>query len=564
MTKNKGNVVELIRVSTDAQAAEGRAGIPAQKTACKQIAQRNGLTTKWTVQIEGVSGSAVMSSPGMRKLEQIVRSGECDGIVMKEHSRLIRPENFADYALLELLKEHSVKLYTADDVLDLSTNTGQFFATVQFGMAGYERRVIRERTTAAKEELRRAGKCASADHTLPFGIGYDRENEKYYWVDHEIGRVVRLFELFTRGETRFSTLARKTGIPYTSVRYILTNPIYTGWRVYDQQRDPSTKRVDTEGKYTDARKVKRDEPIRVRVFEKGVISDDLFARARELLSLKKEMNWRRNNDQPDRFLYRGLLRCAECGSALLSISHSNGHSHHDYYVCRSAHGSRGRWDSERRVFQWRIKHNSCPCRRMRRERVDAMLDGLINARLSDPNFLYKLMRDYEQTLTSGNNRTQIERLTKEIAAAEERKRRLKVLYLKGDLDEREYETAKSSVATQIAATQKLLKDLSPEVLQISKKGLAELLSPFCEWDMLRQEDRRALLVAIVPVFKVGGYGNGRTGRAARTEILVKGFYLKLPGVPPQREARINAGDAVMVGDNDRPCSAESITSTPSR
>jgi len=126
MTNEPFNVIQLIRVSTEAQAAEGRAGVPAQKTACVQIAQRNRLTIKWTIQIEGVSGAAVMFSPGMKQLQRIVRSGECHGIVTKEHTRLIRPENFADYALLELLKEHSVKLYTTDGVLDLSTNTGQF------------------------------------------------------------------------------------------------------------------------------------------------------------------------------------------------------------------------------------------------------------------------------------------------------------------------------------------------------------------------------------------------------------------------------------------------------
>jgi DNA invertase Pin-like site-specific DNA recombinase len=555
------DVVALIRVSTDAQAAEDRAGIPAQKTACKQIAEKNGLTTKWVVQIEGVSGAAVMFSPGMKRLQQIVRSGQCHGIVMKEHTRLLRPDNFADYALLELLKDHHVRLYTTDGVLDLSTNTGQFFATVQFGMAGYERRVIRERTTAAKEELRRAGKCAGPDHTLPFGVRYDRQHDKYRWVDHEIDRVVRLFELFTEGKTKFSALARETAIPYGSIRYILTNPIYTGWRVYELQRDPSTKRIDTEGKYTDARKVKREEPIRVRIFEKGVVSEDLFARAQQLLILKRQMNWRRNNDGLDRFPYRGLIQCAECGSPLLSISHNNGRTHHDYYVCRCAHGSRGRWDVEQGKFQWRVKNNSCPCLRMQRGRVDAILDNLISTRLSDPDFLFHLMRDHELALRSGDNLVRIDRLTKEIADAEERKRRLKVLYVKGDLDEREYETVKASIGAQIAAAQKLLTEIKPDVPHVSRKALAELVSPFCEWQTLSQQDRRSLLVSVAPVFRVGGYGNGRTGRAAQTQVVVKGFYLNIAGLP---EATVSKGTAVVVSDIDRLSSAGNITSTPSR
>ena len=567
MTNNPPrHVIALIRVSTDTQAEEDKAGIPAQKTACKQIAERDGLSINWTVQIEGVSGAAVMYSPGIRELQTIVQSGQCHGIVMKEHTRLLRPDNFADYALLELLKEYQVKLYTVDGVLDLCTNTGQFMATVQFGMAGYERRVIRERTTSAKEELRRAGKCASAKHTLPFGVGYDRQKQQYFWYQDEIERVVRLFDLFTVGETTFSHLARKTGISYYSVRHILSNPIYTGWRLYDQRRDPSTKRVDREGKYTDARKVKRDEPIRVRVFPKGIISEDLFARAQELLRLKTEMRWRRNTNRPDRFNYRGRLLCAECDARLLSLTHNNGKSQRDYYVCRSTHGDRGKWDAEKQAYAWRIKNNSCRCRRMRLEQLEPKLDEFIGKHLSDPNFLLNLMRDHERALNLRDNQTRIERLTKEISDTGERKRRLKVLFIKGDLDEVEYETAKSQIATQIAAAQQTLAALKPVIPRVSKELLAELVAPFSEWDILKREDRRILLAAVAPVFKVAGYGNGGHGAGAKTEIVIKGVYLNLTrGHAQKTRAGVaqssgsgNGRDGLVVDVEDRSPTARSF------
>jgi DNA invertase Pin-like site-specific DNA recombinase len=507
-----------------------------------------------------VSGAAVMYCPGMKQLVQIVKSGECAGIVMKEHTRLLRPEDFGDWALLEVLKEHKVKIYHLDGVIDLSTNTGQFMATVQFGMAAYERRIIRERTTAAKEELRRAGKCASADHTLGFGVGYDWDKQQYFFREQngEIGRVIRLFELCGQGETGYSVLARKTGLPYTSVRYILRNPIYTGWRVYDMQRDPSTKRVDADGKYTDAKKIKRAEPIRVRVLEKGIISEELFARVQELLNLKKEMRWRRNNDRPDAFTFRGFLRCAECDSPMLSVRHGNGKSIHDYYICGRAHGSRTRWNARDGRFDWRIKQNSCLSRRIRRERLEPLLNNLIGCRLSDPNFLHQLMKDCARAAGSDDSKSRVARLQKEIEAAQKEQAQLNLLLRKSRMSEAEYDQECANIDSQIAAAQKALAEIKPEFPQVSKETLAELVSPFAEWDILRQPDRRVLLTSVGPVFTVAGYGNGRTGRAARTQIAVKGLYIRLLGdeMPP------NVGpERLVVGNRRRRAMEKSCRST---
>jgi DNA invertase Pin-like site-specific DNA recombinase len=94
-------VIELVRVSTESQAAEDRAGIPAQKTANRRTATQYGLEIVRTIQITDVSGTAVLRSPGMQELLRIIESPDIQGVVAKEFSRLMRPENFSDYALLQ-------------------------------------------------------------------------------------------------------------------------------------------------------------------------------------------------------------------------------------------------------------------------------------------------------------------------------------------------------------------------------------------------------------------------------------------------------------------------------
>ena len=92
--------IELIRVSTEGQAGEDRAGIPAQRAVNLRTASQHGLEIVKTIEITDVSGTAVLRSPGMQELLRLIESPDICGVVTKEFSRLMRPENFGDYALL--------------------------------------------------------------------------------------------------------------------------------------------------------------------------------------------------------------------------------------------------------------------------------------------------------------------------------------------------------------------------------------------------------------------------------------------------------------------------------
>ncbi len=62
------NAIELIRVSTEQQAGEDRAGVPAQREVNRRTAKAYGLRIVKSVEIVDVSGAAVLGSPEMREL----------------------------------------------------------------------------------------------------------------------------------------------------------------------------------------------------------------------------------------------------------------------------------------------------------------------------------------------------------------------------------------------------------------------------------------------------------------------------------------------------------------
>ena len=231
-------VIELIRVSTESQAAEDRAGIPAQHSANQRTAAQHGLQIIRTIQLSDVSGAAVLRTPEMQELLHLMESPEIHGVVTKEFSRLMRPENFSDYALLQAFVDTKTMLYLPDGPIDLGSKSGRLMGTIRAAIAGLERTEILERSWLAKEEKRRAGQHPQSRITLPFGVEFDKERGWFYKPEAE--KVKEAFRLFLTGDTNYFSVGRKVGIAPFSLRVMMRNPIYCGWRLYDKRRDPSS------------------------------------------------------------------------------------------------------------------------------------------------------------------------------------------------------------------------------------------------------------------------------------------------------------------------------------
>src|SRR5713101_81820 len=220
------NVIELIRVSTEQQAGEDRAGIPAQREINRRTVKTYGLHVVRSITIVDVSGTAVLSSPEMQELLRLMESCDIHGVVTKEFSRLIRPEKFTDYALLQHFIDTGTVLYLPDGPIDLASKTGRLLGTIRAAIAGLERREIIERMNDAKEAIRRAGRHAGGASSLPYGVDYSKERGWYYTAEAQ--KVKQAFEFFLSGTTGYTDIGERLNIPRTSVRFILENPIYCG------------------------------------------------------------------------------------------------------------------------------------------------------------------------------------------------------------------------------------------------------------------------------------------------------------------------------------------------
>jgi DNA invertase Pin-like site-specific DNA recombinase len=535
--------LELLRVSSQKQVELG--GLESQHEDCVKIAELNRIKLHpQQIRLAGVSGKNVKLTPEIAQLTELLRTGKFAGVVMVEDTRFMRANEPEDYALLQVFKDTNTKIYTKASVHDMSSPDGMMMFQILMAIAGRERHVIRARTYGKREKLRSKGLLASAEITLPYGVirvryrDADADRWAYAYDDAKISQVRRAFEIVLTGEHSYGVVARETGLSYWSVRNILRNTAYLGFRTYDQRIDPSLDETDKFGRLLFQRRVKRPEDEIERVPMLGadgkplppVLPPDTFWRVQEILKFKTEMHWRRNTTRTDRYLFRGFIRCASCAQRLMTISHTTKGVTRDYYVCRSSIPQH-RLDKGGNYHA--VDMPDCQAPRIRREVLDEMLNAVIAEKLCDPEQIFKILTAHAKASLRHDNGQRIEQTRKEIAALEAEKQRSFVLFKKGMILETELDRDCERLDMAIKGAQRTLGSLTPVASMISPRELAYTMAPFENWGVgkLTADERRALLTTVCPDFNVLAEGNGGRGAGARTTVKVTGLWM-----------RINAGE----------------------
>jgi DNA invertase Pin-like site-specific DNA recombinase len=510
----KLDCISLIRVSSDEQAAEDKGGIPAQEFAINKVAEQHNLNIKWKIQIAGVSGADVEHAPGMKELRRIVESGACKGLILKEQSRLFRPENF-EFGILGFLSKHKVNIYSPDGLTDFETPSGKCVVTILSAVAGMERTVIRDRMVGGKRAKRSRGEWSSGKNTVPLGFKIVVDAAKLKWLrpdEATMPRVLRLFNLFTSGTHSYTKLSRLTGISYDSVRYILQNEIYTGWHVVKTTRDPHGKVLDSEGKLRYQHKliIPKDEQERIQILKEPPVPLEMFARAQQIIQSKSAMRSKPKSGIDDPFIYRGMLRCALCKLPMTTVRYrSHGQRFAaNYYACKGTIGSRSGWNKDAETFNMRIEYGTCSSLRVRQDRLDPQLDNIVETTLASDDFLTLLIEAHNKR-AQGCDVQDESAIVEEIAKLGRAIERNRDMYTRERIDVDEFDSRDDKLKAELRVCKKALRDIKPPPPQIT----AETWEPFREalsfWHSLEVEQKRSILIQIGLVFEVAGYAGDK-------------------------------------------------------
>jgi DNA invertase Pin-like site-specific DNA recombinase len=477
-------VIELIRVSTEQQAAHDRASIPAQRVANRRTCVHYGLEITRSIEIADVSGASVLLAPEIQDLMRQMQSSEIHGVVAREFSRLMRPENFADYALLQVFVDSKTILYLPEGPIDFTNKTGRLMGTIRAAIAGLERSEILERIWSSKEEKRRRGELAQSQIVLGFGIGYEKGRGFYYKPEAE--RVREAFRQFLAGNQSYSKLARIVGVTPRGMHIILRNRIWTGWRVIDKKRDTSGagKYPSINGRQADRRKVARapDDVIRVQVIDTPLVTQADFEAVQRIMDLKQRKHWRSRTDYEHRFTYNGFLTCSVCGMNIHTAL-----ARRDYYACkgrRSAH--------------------TCLTKYMKREQLESVLDRLFTDRFSKPAFLEQCVENLRQRSAQDDSAVRIQKLRTEINALCAKRKRVIDTFVEGVIGREERDQRLNTFDHDIQVTQAILMREAPATSMDTAK-LIEAFVPLAEWEFWTREQKRMVLATLVPDIRVANY-----------------------------------------------------------
>jgi DNA invertase Pin-like site-specific DNA recombinase len=485
-------VIELLRVSTETQAGEDKAGLAAQRAANRCTAAQFGLQITATIELIDVSGTSVLYAPGYQRLLEMIADPNIVGVVAKEFSRLVRPESWEDGVILQRFVDTGTLLYLPDGPLDPSTRQGRILATLQGLMAGLEGSMIRERMMAGKESMRRSGRWAASDHCLPIGVGYDRPNHRFFYQP-EAEKVREVFRQFLAGNQNYDQLSITLGMARNSAKNVLENPIYSGWLVIDEKRDlsPGAKRVGPDGRRRDRRKIARsaDEIVRVRVIDDPLVSQGDFDRVQFLIRQKSEHSIRMRT-KVGHFTYNGWLWCAKCGERL--HTYRNQFDRH-YYIC----------SNKKRKNE--VGEMLCPYTGyMSRDKFEPILDHLFSEQLTDRAFLGRLYDHQRHQAERRGSESRVVRLRANLDRLESKRRRVTDLYVDGELSREEHTLRLAHLDRELREGRELLAAEAPMPV-VTTAGLAELFAPFVEWPYLQREDKRRILSSLAPEIKAADY-----------------------------------------------------------
>jgi DNA invertase Pin-like site-specific DNA recombinase len=300
-----------VRVSTTEQATEGFS-LDEQTRRIEAYAAGQDWMVDRLYMDAGVSGSVAFAARP-QGAEAFARAAEHDRLVVTKLDRLGRsaPDLLS---VIEHFTSAGCDVVSVSESLDTSTSHGRLLRTVLAGVAEFEHDRISERVAEVERAKAQAGRPHGGP--APYGYRYAGNRGGLTVEPGEAAVVKRIFAAFSSGQsmTAIARSLHQDGIPTRKGRYwrtstvrgILGNPVYVG-------------RIRHKGETFPAR-------------HQSLVDPDTYDRVMSLLADTP----RRARGRPpkgDHLFRGGMLRCAECGEAMVprtrddwSYYYCNGHS----------------------------------------------------------------------------------------------------------------------------------------------------------------------------------------------------------------------------------------------
>ncbi|MGE5329896.1 MAG: recombinase family protein [Deltaproteobacteria bacterium] len=288
---------------------------------------------------DGFTGTN-FNRPDFKRLLKAIESKKINLVITKDMSRLGRDYIDTGFYIERYFPEHSVRYIALNDGIDTFANTSNNdmspFKSVMNDMYAKD---ISKKVRTTVDLKRKNGEFIGS--FAPYGYRKDPNDKNKLLVDQAVAWVVKkIFNMFVSGFglIQISMALNKEGIPspsaykrktsnykgrgngvdlwsFETVKYILTNPTYTG-------NVTQNRYVKINYKVSKLKKVPKESWITVSNTHEQIVDSETFNHAQQIFSVRDFSTKYAPKDGAH--LLSGMIYCGDCGSRMTFITTSAG------------------------------------------------------------------------------------------------------------------------------------------------------------------------------------------------------------------------------------------------
>lgn len=278
------------RYSTDRQ--QDGYSLDIQRNITIKLAKKYNLNIIDIYEDKGISGATIDKRPSMLSMLDDLKEIKPDYILCADQDRIARGNDFW-YIKSLMAKTNTSFITEKEGIIDFSDITKDALSDMIGVFSKMERQMIVRRTKRAIEERASKGKMIG---NLTNILGYNWKNGNIEINRDEAKIIKEIYSMYLEGNG-FKKISQalngkgvrgKRGAKITTelVRYILTNPIYTGY-------------------------VRHGANL-YKGIHKSIITKNTFYKVQQQLAMFKKYS----TTKPTKYLLTGFLKCANCGANL--------------------------------------------------------------------------------------------------------------------------------------------------------------------------------------------------------------------------------------------------------
>ena len=407
--------------------------IPAQLVELREFASRENLEI-----LEEFQESKSAKSPGREvfgKMMMRLERGEANGVIAWHPDRLARNSIDGGRIIYAVDTSRIISLRFPTFWFE-PTPQGLFMLQVAFGQSKYYSDNLAENTRRGMRQKLRRGEWLTK---APFGYVNNPKTRNIEPDEVKSRIIVKAFEEYAKGSYTLISMAQflsdhgvttKAGTPLgkASVKRILTNRAYLGLTKHRDEYFP--------GSFA------------------PILSSARFEAVQKVLASREH---KRRRQQKHDFPFTNLFRCAECGGMFTA------------QWCTGKSGGRYRY------YRCTKKKGNCGAKYLREDLLASQIkERLQTISLPDryTGWMLNKIEEWEREEITASG-SEIQNLSSEIKAAEERMDKLVSTYLDGDIPKESYLKRKDALMRSSAALQEKKKDF--------ERGRKNWVEPLREW-----------------------------------------------------------------------------------